>query len=686
MIVHHTYVFQVVKLKLETSKVCILLTLILVSNIAAFIEPTAIAAEFPADKTVVFVDPLDVILDEMAIGQNFTISVKVFNVANFYGLDIQFGWNSTVLKYLNHTKMIPVETYPEGILHSPTLPVLDQVDETASMAGTAPGTMYWLAEASTDPAARFDGTARNCTIFAMAFQVLMLEKSPLKITSCTLSDRDGVAIAHERLSGEFRHSAKADFSFYPDIAVANKLVQFNASVSGNATNVNQYMWNFGDGTTQNIGVSEVDHNYTNAGDYPVSLQVTTIDGKKSGVISKSVKVVDFRDLAVLGISSLHWGLYWNLTSPFKAKIANLGNTTEECTAIAYFNTTTVNWANPIDTTWVEFGNKAMSLAKEPQNFDFTFNASKVPVFEAYYHIMVNATGIPYGYDRNDSNNIMISSTSIFVTQNIIHDAMIEDLEYGHEYKGKFLLPISGEDVTVQIKVKNNGTYLDTINVTLYVNESYANSWKTSALQPGQISTALKWTANLTEAGHYNLTINVRAGDVVNVSFSDLHVVLTPQLTISYSPQNPVANQTITLDASASYHSDPEGNITVYSWKIYAPQTNGSAIEQPENAIVYVSFSGNDSVVNFTAPLTGNWTIVLAVTDNFGISRMVERSATDPYGTKMIITVGGAAPTEGWAIPIEYVAVIIIVIVVLVAGALILRKRRRGIETTESKES
>jgi PKD repeat protein len=662
--------------------------LILVSSITVFIKPASVTAEFPSDKTVVFVDPSDVILDDMTVGQNFMVSVKIFNVANFYGLDLQFGWNSTVLKYVNHTKMIPVNATPGGILYSPTLPISDQVDETASMPGSEPGTMYWLAEASMDPAPPFDGTGRNCTIFEMTFQMLMLEESPLRITGATLADKGGLSIAYEKIDGLFRHSTEADFTFYPDISVINKPVFFNASVTGNVTNVDQYMWDFGDGTTQNASVPEVDHTYTNAGDYGVSLQIATTDGKKSGVISKSVKVVDVRDLAVLDISSLQWGIYRNLTFPFKAKIANLGNTTEDCIAMAYFNTTAVNWTSPADTTWVEFYNTTRtSIGTEPQNLDFTFNASKAPVVEAYYHILVNATGIPYGYDANASNSIMISSTPVFVTQSITHDARIEDLKYGYEYNRKFLLPIAGEEVTFQIKVRNNGTYLDAINVTLYVNGSYANSWQTAALPPGQISGALKWSENLTDAGHYELTIDVRAGDVTNESTADLHVVLTPQLAISYSPEDPVANQTITLDASASHHDDPEGNITLYSWKIYAPQQNGSAIEQPENAAVYASISGNDSIVTFTAPSNGNWTVFLAVTDNFGIGRIAERLATSPYRARIIVTVGGGVSTEGGGFPIEYVAAIIIVIAVLaVAGVMILRRRRRGSGTTEGKES
>jgi hypothetical protein len=544
--------------------------------------------------------------------------------------------------------------------------------------------MYWLAEASMAPAAPFNGTAKNCTIFTMTFQVLMLEESPLKITSCTLADKTGVAIPHETISGKFRRAVKADFSFYPDIAVANKIVYFNAFVTGNTTNVDQYIWDFGDGTpSQNVSVPEWNHTYTTAGNYVVSSKVRTLDGKESGVISKVVTVVDIRDLAVLEISSLQWGVYKNLTSSFKAKIANFGNVSEECTAVAYFNITTVNKTNPTETEWVAFDNKTMSLAKEPQYFDLTFNASKVPTFEAYYYILVNATGIPQGYDANDTNNFLISDTPIFVTENIIHGVLIEDFKYGYMYKNLFSIPISGEDVTFQIKVRNNGTYLDAINVTLYINETHAYSWPlTKALAPGELSDLQKWTTNQTQAGHYNVTIVASAGDKEAVLSDDLHVVLPPQLAISYSPENPLTNQTIILDASTSLHRDPEGNITEYRWRIYAPYPNGSAIEDPEKAVAFLSITGNDSIINFTASMNGNWTIVLAVADNFGLGYSAGRSATGPYRTQIYIWVGETKPQEGGGFPIEYIAIITVVIVVLmVAGILILRSKRR-LKTTE----
>jgi hypothetical protein len=127
------------------------------------------------------------------IGTHFTVNFEIFNVTDLYGFDIQIGWNTTWIRYVTHTKMIPVNTHPGGILYQPTSPVTDQVDETASMPGSEPGTMYWLSEASKAPAASFNGTGYA---FTMEFIIIAQPMEPepdvttyIIITGCTLACR-----------------------------------------------------------------------------------------------------------------------------------------------------------------------------------------------------------------------------------------------------------------------------------------------------------------------------------------------------------------------------------------------------------------------------------------------------------------------------------------------------------------
>ena len=150
------------------------------------------------EQTIVYVEP-DLIQDLLPPAQ-FTIYVKVANVSNFYGIDLQFTWDPTIIKYVSHQKHIPVEDYPDGVLHEPTISVRNDVDENASMPGSEPGTRYWLAESSMLPAEPFNGSG---VIFEMTFEVVGLGSSPLHIVACTLADISGNPIPATLLDGLF---------------------------------------------------------------------------------------------------------------------------------------------------------------------------------------------------------------------------------------------------------------------------------------------------------------------------------------------------------------------------------------------------------------------------------------------------------------------------------------------------
>lgn len=143
---------------------------------------------------------------EDAVGKTFKINCTIENVELLYGVDIQITWPTEYIEYVDHNKTIPRGTktgqWPNGILYPPTIPVKDDVDETASMPGAAPETRYWLAEASMAPAPTFNGTG---TAFEMVFRI---KKHPMitdtyihiNITSSTLADFYGNPIDHVRIN------------------------------------------------------------------------------------------------------------------------------------------------------------------------------------------------------------------------------------------------------------------------------------------------------------------------------------------------------------------------------------------------------------------------------------------------------------------------------------------------------
>ncbi|UCD95990.1 MAG: hypothetical protein JSV35_05705 [Candidatus Bathyarchaeota archaeon] len=113
-----------------------------------------------ADSMKYKVEPALIILEgDYLDGTLVTVNVTVVDAINLESLDIHFSWNTTYLNYVDHTMKVPVETYPDGVLHEPIILLKDEVDD---VAGT-----YWLTVATLggDP---FNG---NGTVFEMTFMV-----------------------------------------------------------------------------------------------------------------------------------------------------------------------------------------------------------------------------------------------------------------------------------------------------------------------------------------------------------------------------------------------------------------------------------------------------------------------------------------------------------------------------------
>lgn len=181
------------------------------------------SATLPSSFPLVYVYPESTSAN---VGENFTMSIVIYNLTdaytpdpykqttiplgNLYGLDIQFTWDPTVIKYVSHTLTMPVETYPTpippspyaGIIHGYGAPanqtiliVKNVVNEAGNISGAAdPSVRAWFVAATFFPATPFNG---NGTVFTMTFTVLQSGISPLHIVDCTLADKNGVAIAKD---------------------------------------------------------------------------------------------------------------------------------------------------------------------------------------------------------------------------------------------------------------------------------------------------------------------------------------------------------------------------------------------------------------------------------------------------------------------------------------------------------
>jgi len=101
-----------------------------------------------------------------------------YSLGNLYAFDISIRWNPAVLSYVSHMKKVPVQTYPGGILNSPVLLAVDDVD---AVAGT-----YRIAYTSNFPAAPFNAENESAQVFSMMFNVLSAGDNGLSIDSISL--------------------------------------------------------------------------------------------------------------------------------------------------------------------------------------------------------------------------------------------------------------------------------------------------------------------------------------------------------------------------------------------------------------------------------------------------------------------------------------------------------------------
>ena len=159
-------------------------------SLAVIIKPVASGA------TAVKVNPSLIEYHENAVGQQFTVAIEITDVTNLYGFDMILKWNTTFLAHVSHSIRVPRDTYVDGVLWNPILPLKNEVNATGT---------YQIAFASMYPAQSFNGSG---TVFTITFQILYHPVQPapdanitLQLYSTELSNNIGGPIPHNTQDG-----------------------------------------------------------------------------------------------------------------------------------------------------------------------------------------------------------------------------------------------------------------------------------------------------------------------------------------------------------------------------------------------------------------------------------------------------------------------------------------------------
>ena len=257
---------------------------------------------------------------------------------------------------------------------------------------------------------------------------------------------------------------------------------------------------------------------------------------------------------------------------------------------------------------------------------------------------------------------------------------IESIQGGALVAGSLKHPvIQGENMTIRLPLRNdNDTVTDTFNLTLYDGTTLLKSWESQSLSPGAAIT-FNHTIDAPSAGIHVITAEasiLHAGEVKTDELQkNMTVVATPTLEID-GPNSAVTGTKVSFSAADSGHNDPNGNIVEYRWTLWAPGETAARDSQ----------TGVD--VEFTLPptttRTGNWTVMLVVTDSFGITAQAStgtinynstllRPATAPYRTTKTLNV---QLSGGPGLNIEWIILAIILIVIIAVAIFYLRRRSR----------
>jgi hypothetical protein len=598
-------------------------------------------------------------------------------LGNLNGFDVQMSWDPTILKLLDYTVTVTVEDYPNpvppspyaGILHQEAMKLVKKVNETDNIPDSEPGTMAWFSYGIMPGAEVFNG---NGTFFTMTFNVTKAGSCSLKLTKADLAGEGGTVLQVKchAFDGEFRTAGApvANFTFWPDVGVVNKPMSFNASTSytTSGADIYNYIWNFGDSNATTTYDPVISHSYNAAQAYTVSLVVNSSFGVSSSPKTEQVTVVNKRNVRIVDVTPSKGNVLVNDTIDIDVRVEDDGDARESCTLGVYYNATLVDLGDISAASWTKIDETSVSLKKDQSIIkSVTWNTTGVLEPDARYCFLANITAVPY---ENVSDNSMVSMV-INMTSTPLHNVVVEDLQIG--WSEAFKSPVlDGETVTFQITVLNDGTGTEpSVNVTLYSNGSMLKSWTQSILAGETVELTLD---KVLPIGFYNISTQATIADdkYPNNNFMNktVRVIATPKLSLTWDPLKPLVNQTVTLNASASYHQEPGASLTQYQWQIF----------NPAGTLVNTTIGAGLVSLTYKFHVAGNWRVILTVTDNYKITYNHARPKTSSYQIEKTIEV----PTGGGGeFPIEYIAAIIIVIVAVVAIlAVIVLRRRRPVKT------
>lgn len=254
-----------------------------------------------------------------------------------------------------------------------------------------------------------------------------------------------------------------------------------------------------------------------------------------------------------------------------------------------------------------------------QDTYLTFSWNTSDVAEGVYTIKAQASLLPD--ETNHTNNIHVDDD---VTVTKPPGAPVVNFTYSPEN------PLVNQEVI--------------FNSTSYDEDGYIVSWNWDFNNDGTVdSTDENATWTYTEAGNYTVRLKVTDNDdIFNNNLQNIRVYAPPVANFTYSPTEPITNQIVTFNASAS--DDPDGHIVGYKWDFGDGNTTSVT-----NPIIYHTYTENRT-----------HTVTLNVTDNDGLTDITTDDVTVSLPLVHDVAVTSVTPNPTTVAPGQYVSVTVIV--------------------------
>jgi len=217
---------------------------------------------------------------------------------------------------------------------------------------------------------------------------------------------------------------------------------------------------------------------------------------------KPKQPVTIHDIAIVNVNISKSSVYIGDLLQIDVSVINKGNGTETFDVVAYCN------SSSIETYQVSsFGPSALT------KLTFTWNTSFI--LEGFYQISASA---PLQEDINVSDNTFVDGVVQVKAKPItppseFHDVAVLDLEPSSSYV------YIGGILDMNVTIKNEGSFVESFNVTIYYDEYIAGAVFVDSLMPNCIETLVfHWNTTDVTEGHY--TLSARAEHVTGEEDTD----------------------------------------------------------------------------------------------------------------------------------------------------------------------